>query len=164
MMTYFRIALVALWLVLLTNNVYAQNQKALDKIESAKIALITERLELTPQQAEKFWPIYNQYSAERKALRREYRSFRSKSEAKDLSEEDSKLILDQGRELKSRKLSIDEEYTEKLNDVITNKQLLQLRSAEEDFRSMLLQRLQQRSSKGDQRDSAQPGVGSKKSK
>jgi hypothetical protein len=39
---------------------FGQDRDARQKIESARIALITERLGLTPEQAEKFWPIYNE--------------------------------------------------------------------------------------------------------
>ena len=34
-----------------------QNAKA--KLDAARIALITERLNLTPDQAQAFWPLYN---------------------------------------------------------------------------------------------------------
>jgi hypothetical protein len=38
-----------------------------EKIEALKVAFISKDLNLTPQEAEKFWPIYNQYSAELRA-------------------------------------------------------------------------------------------------
>jgi hypothetical protein len=34
------------------------------QLEAMKTTFITTRLQLTPQEAEKFWPIYNQYDAE----------------------------------------------------------------------------------------------------
>jgi hypothetical protein len=40
--------------------VTAQDQSS-DKIKSIKIAYITERLNLTPQEAEVFWPVYNDF-------------------------------------------------------------------------------------------------------
>src|SRR5215831_10231735 len=33
-------------------------------LQALKIAFITKRLNLSPEEAEKFWPIYNRYSAE----------------------------------------------------------------------------------------------------
>lgn len=36
-----------------------------EKLESAKVAFITQRLDLSPEQAEKFWPAYNQHSKEK---------------------------------------------------------------------------------------------------
>ena len=51
--------------------VSAQGPEARKKIEAAKIALITERLDLTPEQAEKFWPIYREFGTKRKEIRRD---------------------------------------------------------------------------------------------
>ena len=42
--------------------------ETLEKIETARIALISERLELTPEQAEKFWPIYREFGNKRKEI------------------------------------------------------------------------------------------------
>jgi|ERR1022692_487607 hypothetical protein len=39
------------------------------RLESLKIMYISKKLNLTPQEAEKFWPIYNQYAAEIKKVR-----------------------------------------------------------------------------------------------
>lgn len=154
MKTFYKIALVVL-LVWATSTAYAQNQEALDKIESAKIALITERLELTPEQAEKFWPLYHEYSKEREVLRGEYREFRQQNRGRELTEEESKKLLEQGQQFKERQLQIDRVYSERLNQVITNRQILQLRAAEDDFRKMLLERLQQRSNQMEQRERMQ---------
>ena len=37
--------------------------------EALKIAYITNRLNLSPEEAQKFWPIYNNYSVELKVAR-----------------------------------------------------------------------------------------------
>lgn len=54
--------------VALTNAVIAQplddDKKQQDNIEALKVAFISKELELTPEEAQKFWPIYNQYSKE----------------------------------------------------------------------------------------------------
>jgi hypothetical protein len=38
-------------------------------IESLKIGFITKRINLTPEEAQKFWPVYNKYSSELKSVR-----------------------------------------------------------------------------------------------
>lgn len=38
-------------------------------VESLKIAFITKQLNLMPEEAQKFWPVYNIYSAELKSIR-----------------------------------------------------------------------------------------------
>lgn len=61
-----------------------------------------------------------------------------------LTEEESKRLLNKGLELKERQLALDKLYSERLTNVITTRQILQLRKAEEDFRQMLLERLERR--------------------
>ena len=39
------------------------------RLEALKIAYITKNLDLSPEEAQKFWPVYNQYSAELKKAR-----------------------------------------------------------------------------------------------
>lgn len=124
-----------------------QSQAGVDKIESARIALITERLELSPEQAERFWPLYREYTQQRQDLRQDFVNARKSLDNKDLSEEQTKELLDRGLKLKERELDLDKRYLDRLNQVISNKQLLELRKAEQDFRRMLLERLQNRAQK-----------------
>lgn len=42
------------------------------KLEAIKIAYITQQLNLTPAEAQRFWPVYNSYSSEVKAARNTY--------------------------------------------------------------------------------------------
>jgi hypothetical protein len=130
--------------LLITIAAAAQDEATLKKIESARIALITERLGLTPDQAEKFWPVYKEYTQQRQQLREEYRSLRTSTEGQQISDEESKKLLDKGLKLKEKQLNLDKSYNDRLGRVITNNQLLQLRRAEEDFKKMILQRLDNR--------------------
>lgn len=127
----------------------AQDEEAMKKIESARIALITERLELTPGQAEKFWPLYREYQLKQKDIRREFMDARRSARENTVTEQESKELLEKGLELKERQLALEKVYTERFSSVITTRQILQLRRAEEDFRQMLLQRMERRR---DQRD------------
>jgi hypothetical protein len=40
-----------------------------NRIEALKIAFLTKRLNLSPEEAQNFWPIYNNYSAEMRQAR-----------------------------------------------------------------------------------------------
>lgn len=143
--------ILTLWILMLLSLVAgAQSQEALDKIESARIALITERLGLSPDQAEKFWPLYREYTQQRQNLRTELRDARSQLDQGRLSDDESKKLLEKGLELKERELKLDRNYSERFNKVISNRQILELRKAEQDFRRMLLDRLQQQQQKREQ--------------
>jgi hypothetical protein len=49
----------------------AQKQGGGGNVEAIKIAYYTKKLNLTPVEAQKFWPIYNQYFAEIRQLRQQ---------------------------------------------------------------------------------------------
>ena len=135
--------------MIFTSLAMAQDQKALEKIQAARIALITERLGLTPEQAEKFWPVYNEYTSQRQELMKEYQGMRRSSQDRQLTDEESKALLDKGIQLKEKQVNLDRTYNDRLTRVISNNQILLLRRAEEDFRRMIIERLD---NKRDQRE------------
>ena len=120
------------------------NTAAREKIEAAKIGLISERLGLSPEDAQKFWPIYNEYSQERRENHRAFQQARRNYDPESASEEQTKEMLRLGRQTKEKQLKLEQEYSERMLGVISNKQLLSLHEAEREFREMLLRRLEQR--------------------
>jgi hypothetical protein len=129
---------------------FAQNREAMKKIESARIALITERLGLTPAQAEKFWPVYREYNMERREIRKQFRDARLGIDMKNLSEEQSKELVQKGIEMKQKELNLEKEYSGRLTEVISTQQLFKLKNAEKDFQQMLLKRIQDQRQRQDQ--------------
>ncbi len=121
-----------------------QDPKNLEKINAARIALISEKLKLTPAQAEKFWPVYREFTEQRMALRKQYREAeRTQDVTKPKPDRDQEL-LKLGMMLKQQNLDLEKNCSERLLKVISAQQLLTLPKAEEEFRRMLLQRIQDR--------------------
>jgi len=129
--------------LIVTLSAFAQDKKAMQKIETARIALITERLELTPDQAEKFWPLYREYNQQRRQLRQEFKDTRQGVDRQNLTEEQSKELVAKAMDLKQRELNLEKQYAERMTQVISAQQILRLRNAEKDFQQMLLRRIQQ---------------------
>ena len=119
----------------------AQSPEAIKKIEAAKIALITERLELTPAQAEKFWPIYREFGKQRQAIRKDFDQARRTFDPNKASEAENKKMLEMANQVKDRQLKLEREYSDRILKVITTRQLNNLRKAESDFKEMLLRRI-----------------------
>ena len=136
--------LYAAFMLSLATVAQAQNDEARQKIESAKIALISERLGLTPEDAQKFWPIYNEYSQKRRENHKEFAQARRKFNPETATEKETQDMLKLGREVKERQLKLEGEYSERMLKVIDSKQLMSLQNAERDFKRMLLDRLDQR--------------------
>lgn len=129
---------------------FSQNRDAMKKIESARIALITERLGLTPDQAEKFWPVYRQYNMERREIRKEFRDARQGVDIGNLTEDQSKQLVQKNMDMKQKELNLEKEYSQRLTEVISTQQLFKLKGAEKDFQQMLLKRIQNQRQRQDQ--------------
>lgn len=143
-------AIIFFMLIFLFSGAFAQDREAMKKIESARIALITERLGLSPEQAEKFWPVYRQYNMERRQIREEFRDTRQNVDMANLTEEQSKEMIQKAMDLKQRELNLEKEYSRRLSEVISTQQLFKLKNAEKDFQQMLLKRIQQQRQQRDQ--------------
>ncbi len=126
-------------------DVVAQEPKAREKINAARAAYITERLGLTPAEAEKFWPLYREYSQKRQDLKQQFNQ--AKKQGKPAEE-----LLDLEYKLKQQGLDLEKDYSGKMRQTISPEKMLNLRRAEEDFRKLILQQLQQRQLNNQKRD------------
>ncbi|AFK05377.1 hypothetical protein Emtol_4254 [Emticicia oligotrophica DSM 17448] len=111
------------------------------KINSAKIGLITEKLNLTPEQAPQFWAIYNEYDNKKIELRKNIR--RSMEDAVSLATTDDKIIAAQKQiiALRRREIDLEEEYMSKILKTITPRQFSELKRTEMNFNKMLIEKL-----------------------
>ncbi|HMQ00933.1 MAG TPA: hypothetical protein PKC24_14230 [Cyclobacteriaceae bacterium] len=134
---------LAIWMLYFSINLSAQDKESIDKIERARVTYINEQLKLTPEQAEKFWPLYREYADRRKGLQDEFRNA-VQNLGPDATEDDKKRVIEMGTQLKQRGLDMERDYSDRLMRVINAQQMLNLRQAEENFRLMLLRRVEQR--------------------
>jgi hypothetical protein len=112
-----------------------------DRIKTLKVAFITERVGLTSQEAQQFWPIYNAHEETLENIRRkERRELRSRiSLAQDLTDSESSTLLNNLMALQKEKHNAEQDFITKIRTVISAKKTLLLIKAEEDFKKRLLQ-------------------------
>ena len=116
-----------------------------DEIESYKIAFITKRLDLTSDEATKFWPVYNQYQDELKELRSRNRKalVNVYQNIETMSDADIAKVLDDELAFKQNELNLTKKYLPQFKTVLLVKKVAKLFKAEEDFKTELLKRMQQ---------------------
>lgn len=141
--------ILVLLLMVITLGLSAQ-QTPQEKIEAAKIALITERLNLTPDQAQRFWPIYNEFAQRQQEIRQNFAQQRRNHDPKTASEEENKRMLQLGLQAKEQTVQLEKQYSERFLEVINSRQLMSLRKAEDDFKAMVLSRLRDQQQKRQQ--------------
>ncbi|NEM97245.1 hypothetical protein [Pontibacter burrus] len=116
------------------------NRQSNERVEAAKVAFLTDKMELTADQAQKFWPLYNEYESRRRDLMKSYRSgYRQDVDA--LSDQEAKARIDGMFATREKELALEQEYAAKYLRVISYKQLIKLYRGERDFTKLLLKRL-----------------------
>ena len=125
--------------------IYGQGQGR-EKIRTLKVAFITERLSLTSEEAQVFWPIYNEHEKSTQRIRRTERvEIQSKLMDMDLlTNAEANQLLDQLIVLEQEKQELHIEFLDRISQVISPKKTLLLIKAEEDFKRRLLREMQQR--------------------
>ena len=125
---------------------FAQNRMKLDddwmeKIRSEKVAFLTSKLELSPKEAQKFWPVYNEFEEKRFKIHMERRKMEHETleNTDGLSDSELKAISDDFVSLFQKEADLMKEYSHKFFDVLPAKKVVSFYDVENDFRSHMLQ-------------------------
>nr|WP_315197014.1 sensor of ECF-type sigma factor [uncultured Flavobacterium sp.] len=134
-------------------NFYAQSENFKDKkeqIRAMKVAFFTTELDLTPSEAEKFWPLYNTFDDKQFELRHQkMKSYFKKMQGDNLdklSEKDANALLDQIQDNEDDLYNLRKKFMINLKDVLPSIKILKLKKAEENFNRKLLQQYKDKGS------------------
>ena len=152
--------LTTLLVLFLSIGINAQNSKdrreSRKKIKALKVAFITEKLDLTQDEAAKFWPIYNQFEKNKSNL---YHSKRYKIRkaidslggASNLSENQAKVVADKMIAIEKTYYDIYAAYYQEMRSVISNKKIVKLSFVEREFSKSLFDRYRSQRKSGSQK-------------
>lgn len=119
-----------------------------DKVKALKVAYITEQLDLTTEEAQKFWPIYNDFDDKQTELRHEkMKAILDRFEpgsVEKLTEKEASNLLIQMETIEENLFSLRKKFIKDLNGVISAKKIIKLKKAEEDFNRHLLKQIRDR--------------------
>ncbi|MBS9524667.1 Spy/CpxP family protein refolding chaperone [Litoribacter alkaliphilus] len=107
-----------------------------DKLEAARVAFVTNRINLTPTQAEKFWPLYNQHLEERSGYMREMMSI-NRQAGESISDSQAEKLIEQRFQIQEKMMQSEKAFTKKITEVISPVQALQLSNVNRDFTRQL---------------------------
>jgi len=132
------------FIIITSSTVFAQKQMKKQRIKALKTSYINNALNLTPKEAENFWPIYNIYSIKIQKLKKSLEGGkRHKIEMSGgidaISEEDAKKIID--NIVNSEKLITENKVMliQELSKIISAKKIIKLKKAEHEFNRRILQ-------------------------
>ena len=131
-------------LILSTCQTLAQAQpagnKPAERIRAYRVAVYTEVLQLSPEEAQAFWPIFNEYSANREKLQQQMRPERQFDGMSDAEVEE---YVRKYFEVRQREMDLEKDLTTRLRKVLPIRKIAQLPAAEREFREGLVKKLQE---------------------
>ena len=134
---------IILIMLIMSVSLAAQNSD-MEKLNVYKIAFYTKRLNLSSQEAEKFWPVYNEYQkqkntvhSDRRTINREFIQNGTTLSDKQLTELGDKLVASIIQES-----SLAVAYHNKLKELLPPEKVLRFYQAENQYKIQLLNKLQ----------------------
>ncbi|WP_139135246.1 hypothetical protein [Roseivirga sp. 4D4] len=115
-----------------------------EKLQAARIAFLTNRLELSPETAKVFWPIFNDYDNKKSALSKKYGAQKRllfEEGTRNISDENADKMLEIYLDQKQAELDLEKEYLSRFKEVLTLRQVWRVIRFDSDFRRSLMQRV-----------------------
>ncbi|NNE33138.1 MAG: sensor of ECF-type sigma factor [Winogradskyella sp.] len=138
--------LIPILIIFISFNAFSQGREQMkDRIKAQKVAFITEKLSLTGEEAQGFWPIYNDFEAKVDKIKSsDLRGIKNKMRSNpDMSSTEADALLNKlikaENELHAAKLKL----VGDLKKVISSEKIIKLKAAEDQFNRKLLEKLKE---------------------
>ncbi len=103
-----------------------------EKLEAARVAFITNRLDLKAEQAEKFWPVFNEFNEERGKLMNQLSTI-NRSSSEEITESKAKEMIAQRLKLQQDLLDREKLFMDEIVKIITPVQAVKLGGVNREF-------------------------------
>lgn len=137
--------LLVLVLFLVTLHGFAQSRfkEKKEQIKALKIAFITDELKLTPDEASRFWPLFNSFDEKQRELKqqkiRSYMKRFESGEVEKMSDKEAANFLNQMESTEDELYQLRKKFISNLKEVLPPIKIIKLKKVEEDFNRKLLQ-------------------------
>jgi len=115
-----------------------------EKIKALKVAQITETLDLSEVEAQKFWPLYNAFEDNKKSLKESIYKKRTSINFETISESEAKEVIKEINALNTQKHDSYNNYVSDLQKVLPAKKVLLLKKAENEFKHKMFEEFKKR--------------------
>lgn len=121
-----------------------------EKIKAEKISFFTSKLDLSPAEAQAFWPVYNEFEKKRFDIQRSIHGFERTSDEKiaGLSDAEIEKMTDNYLSSFEKEAQLLKEYNKQFLEILPKKKVLMMYRTENEFRSYLIREYK----KGQKRD------------
>lgn len=120
-------------------------------------AFFTEKAGLTEQEANAFFPIYNELQQKKREINRDIRRIMRQEGNTEITEEQSQKAIEAKADANIKIAELEKEYLEKFKEVLPASKILKVQNAEEQFNSQILKDIQQSRGHQFQQGQQRPG-------
>lgn len=128
-----------------------KKRERMERIHAAKMAYITDRLQLSAKQSGDFVPLYNEYETELRSIRQTYFKKYKGIDPGEADNATARQFVDDNLDYQQDVIGLKRKYNDRFMKVITAQQLTELYQAEREFRQILKRRLEERRNDGKSR-------------
>lgn len=117
-----------------------------ERIKAQRVAYITDKLDLSPAEAQKFWPIYNQFTDEFEQIKKNMNRLRKSTgnNLMDMSDSEIEKVLEEELENQQKLTDLQRKYQKQLKSAISPRKIALLYKTERDFKIELLRKMRER--------------------
>lgn len=131
-------------LIFISYSSFAQSflEEKKEKINALKVGFITNELDLTTDEATKFWPMYNAYDDKQFEIRHQkMKAFKNRMDAdiEKMSEKEAATFLAQMENTEDELYQLRKKFVTNLKGILPSVKIIKLKKAEDDFNRKLLQ-------------------------
>lgn len=140
--------LLPIILLLISLSAIAQKQNnRREQIKALKVSFITERLDLSEKEAQKFWSTYNEFNKKRSQIK--YKNLKmlwkeTREKINTISNEEANEIIKKTNTAENELHKLKINFHNKLTNILPPKKIILLKIAEEDFRRKILEEFKKR--------------------
>lgn len=143
---------ISLLCILFSIEIFAQphkaHLKAKERIENIRIGIISTRLNLTPTEAEKFWPLYNEYRKKLDKIQQQRiqlieTGLNNSDSIALLSDNEAEKMITEFLRLNEENTKIQIEYYRKFSKLLGPKRTIDLYLSEIDFKRKLMREIRE---------------------
>jgi hypothetical protein len=118
----------------------AEYEKRCTEMKAQKVAFITEKVALTPEEAQQFWALYNEKEEKINQVHKDLWQVRKDKKSGDT---DYAKMNDSRIDAGVKEAQIEKEYYDKFKQILSDEKIYNLYLAEKDFQKQLLAKIRQ---------------------
>jgi hypothetical protein len=116
-----------------------------ERVKAIRVAVLTEKMNLSTEEAEKFWPVYNEYEREQKKIKEKFQPNKDILSLDDAAVEKHLFgMLDMEEEL----VKLKKKYYQNFSKMVGSRKVAILAKSDREFNFAMIERLRNQSKKG----------------